>query len=206
MFALFIIQDYNPSALDQMNFAFDAPILESFSVSIPVAKSTNIQYDRFQSYSWIRIDAEANTNVANSVCSFLKNSKTGTCKDGLHGRDDQLMEVIFTIATLTPERNRNSDSTLAQTRPDGYLYNQGWPPVVIFEEKHQDSELDEARADITKKFRWLYHYHKLDFIIAIAIAGDTIEFSKISQHGRSSQTVFNLRNISDRFRFVCAVV
>ena len=136
------------------------------------------------------------------MCLFLRNDKNGTSKNGLHFRDDSLMMIIRLIAVLEIERNTTSDSTLSQTRPDGYLYCEGLPPLVVFEEKHKDIELNEARENLRKKFFWLHHYHQLNFIIVIAIAGDTIEFAKISQHGMSSQVVFNLQTIDDRFRFV----
>ncbi len=123
------------------------------------AKASTLQYDRFSVVPWIQLEKESTSVVASAVCEFLQNERTGTTEDGLHHRDDALMKIIREIAVLKPERNTTSDSTLAQTRPDGYLYSEGFPPVVVWEEKSKDSELDEARADLRNKFRWLQHYH-----------------------------------------------
>jgi len=205
-FSTLAVQDYTPSQLDQVNFSFLANIPEQLVVGVMLAKTSHLQYDRFTAIPWIKLEKESTCEIATALCEFLKNERTGTTEDGLHQRDDFLMKIIREIAVLKPERNTTSDSTLAQTRPDGYLYSEGFPPVVVWEEKSKDSELDEARADIRNKFRWLQHYGKLNFIVVISIAGDSVEFSKMTSVGLSSQTSFNLNNIAHRFSCVQAAI
>ena len=51
----------------------------------------------------------------------------------------------------------------------------------------------QAMGEVHQKFRWIPHYAKVDFVFAIAIAGDLVQMKAFSQQGDVLQTcVLNL--------------
>jgi len=132
----------------------------------------------------------------------MANQKTGTSVNGIHGRDNFLLNIISIVAGgLQCERNRGSQSTLSKLRLDGFLFQaQGTPPIVIFEERSSSLYLAEAENDITTKFRFLPHY-EVPWIVALAIAGDTVTFHAFGPGGflpTPEPKTFQLSNVWGR--------
>jgi hypothetical protein len=198
-------KDYAPSTLHQKDFSFIAELPEKLSINIQVLNTYEIPFTRIKDCSFIQLVDNITPPIMGSVCSFLQNDLTSFTEDGLHGRDDALMKIIRLIGLLSSARNTTSDSTLARHRPDGMLFHEGFPPLVIFEEKAEDGQLSEAEKDLNEKIRWLPHYDKLNFVV-IAIAGNIVQFAQITQQRIGNEISFNLKRETDRLACVQAAI
>ena len=122
-------------------------------------------------------------------------------QDGLHGRDDWLLNIIACLGGLVIERNTRSDSTVGRSRADAFLYAAVGPPLVYMEEKASPFCLIEAKNDLTTKFRLTPHYGSLPYVCGIAVAGDFICIGRLDGAGHfSKETNFDLNHFEDRLR------
>ena len=128
--------------------------------------------------------------------------KVHTCK----------VQVISALGLMRVERNRMSSSSAAGSRFDSWI---GDPPMVMVEEKASQQDLvgesislsswgipcedwligasrdfpqPTALAEVHQKFRWIPHYAKVDFVFAIAIAGDLVQVEAFSRQEVVLQT------------------
>ncbi|CAG8657293.1 4808_t:CDS:2, partial [Paraglomus occultum] len=70
-----------------------------------------------------------------------------------------------------------------------------------------DTEVGEAKRDMYRKFDWPPHYRNLPYVIAIAIGGDTIVFSKFTRAKLFiDELSLNLSSVKDRIRCVQAAI
>lgn len=136
-------------------------------------------------------------DLSQLACQFLRNKRSGTSEDALHGRDDALFEIICVLALMSPERNKVASSTQQGKRADGYLYKSGFPPLVIWEEKDVDGKLQAAKDDLNKKFFFLPHYGQLSSIVGVAIAGNMVSFGTL-RDGFTQRASFDLNDTRQR--------
>lgn len=169
--------DYPRSTLPSADFQLDAtiePVLLSTAHWNDTEVAAHVLPHRIA-----HVDANKyHRRLSQLVCSFVENRKHGTrSEDALHGRDDHLLDIICLVSGLQPERNTVSFSTKQQTRSDVYLALPGCPPLVHVEEKAAEGDLPKAISELSEKFCALPHYdRRLQFIVAIAIAGDFVQF------------------------------
>jgi len=207
-FANFSLTNYTPSELDENQFSFTAAIPEKIDLSIQDLHVAGIMLASANAVPFFNIKkpSESISALSNHVVNFLQNKKSGTTEDALHGRDDNLLFLIETICSLKIQRNAASESTIKASRPDGQLFKPGFPPTVIFEEKDTDGSIEAAKQDLVYKFTWLPHYEKLQFIIGIAIAGDSVVFGELSSTGFKSIHSLNIALPADSITCVQAVI
>ena len=199
------------SPLSSAEFKLDAPI-EPIRLTPPIWKLLQLSDDVLPaSIARVSIDGPTHGHLSQLVCAFMQNRKHGTkSEDGLHGRDNHLLDIICLLSGLDPQRNTVSFSTKHLLRTDVYLALPGSPPLVHVEEKAQAGELVTARKELSDKFCALPHYDRsLRFIIGIAIAGDWVSFGKLPLLGGGFEPFgrpFDLADLEQRLLCVQAAV
>jgi len=149
-------------------------------------------------------------NLNHHIFTVLRNQRTGFSEDGLHGRDDGILNIIRTIALMSVMRNNETPSSVFETRPDACLYHSQRPSLVVMEEKSDKTSIGSAKTELHKKFlRDLPHYGpRIKWIIGIAVGGDEVVFGKI--HRDTSQFTelvsFDLEFRKDRLPCVRAAI
>jgi hypothetical protein len=148
--------------------------------------------------------------LTTAILTFLENFKSGSAEDSLHGRDDCLLRIIMLSSGIPMEikRNKVSPYTSENTRVDCLLHPVGQPVLVAVEEKDADYKVREADADLLKKVKVTQAHGQLPFIVCIAIAGDTVEFSKMYRDSNSlnDRTSYQLYFVRNRVDCVVAAV
>jgi len=154
--------------------------------------------------SVVQVGSTTFHDLSQSIMMLRQNKKSGTrTEDGLHARDDALLQLISKVSGMNIERNCRSSSTVEGTRLDAWI---GQPPTVMVEEKADATALDQAMAEVHKKFTWILHYEKVDFVFAIAIADDLVKMEAVGRQRSAVSDVFNLHQVEGCIKAVQAAI
>ena len=187
---------YECEELSSEQFALNAPI-PKILISQEILDSFDINPSPFSSSEIVGVSSKQHRELSTSVCNFMQNRKFGESEDGIHGRDNHLLEIVCHISGMDARRNSVTFSTKHLLRTDVYLSKPGLPPLVHVEEKANSAGMSSAQQELFNKFISLPHYdNDIQFIIGIAIAGDDVTFGKLhlgTSRGWEMLNTFDLR-------------
>ena len=123
---------------------------------------------------------------------------------GLISRNDALFRMIDHLAGFTFKmRDLHDSSTVGTTRTDATMGINGCA-LLLIEEKDLES-IRAAEVDLRRKFRWIPHFHKLPFVLGMAITRTELGVYALLRTG-DLRPLFHTQLIIDRDRWSCVVV
>ena len=148
-------------------------------------------------------------NISQHVVGFLGWTRTAYSEDGLHAGTDFFLKIVMAICGAQQLRNTSDVSTSQTRRPDSVLQlvNEAVLRVTVarVEEKAHYAQLNHAKADLVKGWRWPEKLGKrIPFIVGIAIAGSIWSFHTINHQLKLSSTplTFDMSKVVDRVKAV----
>ena len=201
-----------------IDYKCDQVSSEELNLAAPIPKIL-INQETFDSFSialsrfrliFFGVSSKQHRGLSISICNFIQNRKFGESEDGIHGRDNFLLEIICYISGMEARRNCVAFSSKNRSRTDVYLSKSGLPPLVHVEEKANSGGMRTAQIELSSKFVCLPHYDReIQFIIGIAIAGDDVIFGKLHFNPSKSWerlNSFHLREMSGTMECIRAAI
>jgi hypothetical protein len=165
--------------------------------SIPLGAVKNLP---FPFIDYAHFDDQVYSGVTNWMSGWSMKGESG-----LISRNDNLFRIIYRQSGLTYSmRDCHDNSTLASTRADVTMGFSGCA-LLIAEEK-DESRIEDAVADLQRKFQWIPQFHELPFIFGIAINRFRFEVYALERRGMRVLLSADLSDLAQRWRCVVAAI
>jgi hypothetical protein len=141
-------------------------------------------------------------NIDHYIQSWLMNT-VGNGEQAQIGRNDMVLKLIMVLAGVSPEsfdRNLGSETTVGATRPDFSALANG-VPLFIAEEK-EGGNIQGSIGDVSNKFRWIPHFHRLPFYICFAACFNSIAVMVLRREMQPTTQIFPLITPQQRALFL----
>ena len=139
--------------------------------------------------------------VAGVICWMSGWSYAG--ESGLHSRNDGLFRIIDHLACLTYKlRDLHDNSTVVTTRTDVTMGYSGC--ALLLAEEKDSARIEEAIADLQRKFQWISYFHNLPFVFGIAITRTAFQILALERSGRV-RAMFRTQLSNDTERWSCVI-
>lgn len=88
------IVEYLPNPVGHTDFSFAAPLPQPIEILKPHARFGQLARVPHACQDVVElVNGNRQSELAHYVVNFMLNDKTGTSEDGLHGRDDSIIQV-----------------------------------------------------------------------------------------------------------------